>query len=70
MTNEEMAKDLVGSKPLSSMITTADLEKLAVEMAEWKEQQMIDKAWDWILRYSPLEFQKEMEKVFRKAMEE
>ena len=98
MTNEEMAKDLVGRKPLSSMITTADLEKLAVEMAEWKEQQfsierkqliekanqavtqsfengaifkkqqMIDKAWDWILRYSPLEFQKEMEKVFRKAI--
>lgn len=39
MTNEEMAKSLVASKPLSSMITTTDFEKLAVEMAEWKDEQ-------------------------------
>ena len=39
MTNEEKAKNLVGSKLLSSMITTADFEKLAVEMAEWKDKQ-------------------------------
>ena len=44
------------------------------EGAEWADKTMIDKAWDWILRYfvctSPLEFQKEMEKAFRKEMEE
>ena len=39
MTNEEKAKTLVGSKPLSSMISTADFEKLLVEMAEWKDEQ-------------------------------
>lgn len=40
MTNEEKAKSLVGSKPLSSMITTTDFEKLAVEMARWKDEQI------------------------------
>lgn len=39
MTNKEKAKNIVGSKPLSSMITTTDFEKLAVEMAEWKDKQ-------------------------------
>ena len=39
MTNEEMAKSLIASKPLSSMITTADFEKAVVEMAAWKDEQ-------------------------------
>lgn len=39
MTNEEMAKNLIASKPLSSMITTADFEKVVVEMARWKDEQ-------------------------------
>lgn len=39
MTNSEMAKNLIASKPLSSMITTADFEKVVVEMAEWKDEQ-------------------------------
>lgn len=39
MKNEEMAKSLVASKPLSSIITTADFEKIAVEMARWKDEQ-------------------------------
>lgn len=39
MTNKEKAKNIVGIKPLSSMITATDFEKLAVEMAEWKDKQ-------------------------------
>ena len=45
-----------------------------IQGAQWADKTMIDKTWDWILRYfvcgCPLEYIKEMEKAFRKEMEE
>ena len=44
-----------------------------IELIDMPKMVSIDKAWDWISRYfvctSPLDFQKEMEKGFRKEME-
>ena len=45
-----------------------------IELIDMPKMVSIDRVWDWILRYfvcgCPLEFIKEMEKAFRKEMEE
>lgn len=74
MTNEEKARELIGCPcPTKIRNCEACFDRIKVlEMAEWKEQQMIERAVEWIRYYNEnggCEFD-EWEDVFRREMME
>ena len=75
--NEQKAKKIVDSIFSSGFNTNRTFYEMAynsaMEMAEWKEQQMIDKACEWLIENYPTIDGGELYifiKNFRQAMEE
>lgn len=50
-TNEEKAKDMTKCIWYPQKLTEDYIQKMLIEMAEWKEQQMIEKACDAAIKY-------------------
>lgn len=74
MSNEEKAKEISYNQAENFTLHGGTIERKffesAMEMAEWKEQQMIEKACNWLIKGGYFVNNTENIEDFRKAMEE
>lgn len=73
MTQEEKALEIGRKRYFDTMNPNEAAYKASIQMAKWKEQQMIDKACEWLKQQEEMigiSFENDFIERFKKAMEE